>query len=121
MKFIIKSFQSAYRKVVAIVLLVTFAVPKISYAATSGSGPSTIQAGVSDGENLATQAGEWAFGLLAAGAAFFLIRAWWTMHSADDDGQYSKGRKHLVRSVVTLVGAGCTSAILATVRQTFGF
>ncbi|GMA65667.1 hypothetical protein NZD89_28070 (plasmid) [Alicyclobacillus fastidiosus] len=119
MKVTLKPFKALYRRVLAAVCFITLAVPNVAYA--SGTGPATIQAGVSDGENLATQAGEWAFGLLAAGAAFFLIRAWWTMHSADDDSQYAKGRKHLVRSIITLVGAGCTSAILATVRTTFGF
>ncbi|WP_436664547.1 hypothetical protein ACOALA_20630 (plasmid) [Alicyclobacillus acidoterrestris] len=118
MSFFRKAYQQGKKVAMGASVLL---MPYVARAATSGAGPGTIDQGVSDAESLVAQAATWAFELIAAGAAVFLIRAWFVMHSADDDGQYAKGRKHLMRSIFTLIGAGCTTAIIATVRQAFGF
>lgn len=115
MKTTLKPLKTKYTQILIGTLVGTLAIPTVAYAA-----PATIAAGVSDTETLLSQLAQYAFEIVAAGAALFLIRALWTMHSADDDGQYSKGRKHLVRSIWTLVASGCVSAIIATVRSAYG-
>lgn len=111
-----QAIKTMYKKVLG-TILTTALIPTIAYA----GGPATIQAGVTATEKLLGQAAQWTFGLIAAGAALFLLRALWQMHSADDDSQYSKGRKHLVRAIWTFVAAGCVTAIIATVRTAYGF
>lgn len=115
MKFI-KKVGTVYKSIGATVF-VSLLAPEAVYAA----GPSDIASGVSDTEKLIGQGAQWLFGLILAGAVIFIMRALWAMHSADEDSQYSRGRKHLVRSIWTLIGAGCASAIVATIRSTYGF
>ncbi|MCF8567942.1 hypothetical protein LLE49_24775 [Alicyclobacillus tolerans] len=109
------TIKSMIKKVLGTVI-VTTSFPASAYAA-----PATIQAGVTVTEQLLGQAAQWLFGLIAAGAAIFFLRALWQMHSADDDSQYAKGRKHLIRSIWTFIVAGCVTAIIATLRTAYGF
>jgi hypothetical protein len=82
---------------------------------------STLQGAAQDTTKLITQIGQWFLGIFMAAAVVFIIRAAFKMHAADDDGEYSRGRKMLVRSIIGVIIAGLAEAIVTTVRTAYGF
>ncbi|GMA65973.1 hypothetical protein [Alicyclobacillus fastidiosus] len=114
---LIKSFRVAFRvaKKTLIQSLPVLALILIE----PGTAYADLTSDYNSADALINQGVNWFVGLAVAAAVFFIARAGMKMQSAEEDGEYMKGKRNLNRSILGLIVVIIGGSIVEYIKSKF--